>query len=214
MTVTILLADDHHLVRQGIRSVLETNSEFVVVGEASDGWQTMELVESLKPDVTIIDITMPGLNGLEVTRQVHEKTKVIILSMHANEAYVLEALHHGAYGYVLKESTATDLIRAVQKVADGQRFLSAPFSDHVLQTYLTRSQTSPLDPYETLTRREREVLQLMAEGWSTTEISERLYISPRTVEVHRANVMHKLDLHTQTDLVRYAIRRGLIAVDR
>lgn len=213
MSITILLADDHIVVRQGLRSLLEAQPDFAVIGEAKDGPETLQQVDALQPQVLVLDLVMPGMSGMEVVRRVHEQTRVIILSMHSNEAYVVEALRNGAYGYVLKDATAGELIQAIRAVVKGQRFLSAPFSERGIEAYLRRSRTGPLDPYETLTAREREVLALAASGLSNPEIAARLTISPRTAEIHRANMMHKLDLHSQTDLVRYAIRRGLVTLE-
>jgi len=213
MAITILLADDHHVVRTGIRNLLETEVEFEVIGEASTGLEAVQMAEKLSPDVMVLDLMMPGLNGLEVTRQVQHKTKVLILSMHSNEAYVLEALQNGAYGYVLKDSTAEELIQAVHEVSRGKRYLSPPFSDRAIAAYIQRTQSSEMDPYETLTTREREVLLLVAEGHNTGEISQALSISPRTVEGHRASVMHKLNLHSQAEMIRYALRRGILPFD-
>lgn len=213
MPVTILLADDHHVVRQGLRSLLESQPDFKVIGEASDGLETVQLVEKLKPQVVVLDLMMPGLNGLEVARQVQGNTHVVILSMHANEAYVLEALQNGAYGYVLKDSTAADLVQAVRAAGEGRRFLSQPYSELAITAYMQRVHATPQDPYQSLTTREREVLQLMSEGNTNAEMSVRLSISPRTVEVHRANVMRKLSLHSQTDLIRYAIKKGILPMD-
>ncbi len=213
MTISILLADDHHVVRTGIRNLLETEADFNVIGEAATGLEAVQMIEKLNPDVVVLDLMMPGLNGLEVTRQVRNKTKVLILSMHSNEAYVLEALQNGAYGYVLKDSTAEELIQAVHEVSRGKRYLSPPFSEHAIAAYIQRTQSSELDPYETLTTREREVLLLVAEGRNTAEISQALSISPRTVEGHRASVMHKLNLHSQAEMIRYALRRGILPID-
>ncbi|HEX2981593.1 MAG TPA: response regulator transcription factor [Anaerolineaceae bacterium] len=213
MPVDILLADDHHVVRQGLRSLLETQADMNVVGEAANGLETIELVQKLHPQVLVLDIMMPGLNGMEVTRRLKGQTNIVILSMHANEAYVLEALQNGAYGYVLKDATATDLIQAVRAAALERRFLSQPFSELAIAAYARMAQATPLDPYSMLTAREREVLQLTAEGLTNNEISARLSISPRTVEVHRANVMHKLSLHSQTDLIRYALKKGILPMD-
>ena len=159
---------------------------------------------------------MPGLNGLEVTRQVSQRapqTRIIILSMHANEAYVLEALRNGASAYVLKDSRADDLVYAVREVMEGRRYLSPPLSERAINSYIRQANESTLDPYETLTNREREVLNLAAQGCNATEIAQKLSISGRTAETHRANLMRKLDLHTQTDLIRYALRRGIIALE-
>ncbi len=213
MSIKIFLADDHHLVRQGLRSLLDLQPDFEVVGECGDGREAAVAVERTRPDVTILDLMMPGLNGLEVTRLVKDWTRVVILSMHANEAYVLEALRNGAYAYVLKDSTADDLVQAVRSVVEGRRFLSAPLSERAIEAYLLKAQAAPLDPYDTLTSREREVLQLLAEGLTNNEASARLSISPRTVEVHRANLMHKLGLHSQADLIRLAIKRGILPLE-
>ena len=213
MTITILLADDHHVVRQGLRSLLALERDFQVIAEASDGLEAVRTIDRLRPQVSIVDLMMPGLGGLEVTRLVCQWTRVVILSMHDNEAYVIEALRNGAYGYVLKDSTADELIQAVRVVAEGRRFLSSPFSERAIAAYSQKAQSAPLDPYETLTTREREVLHLAAEGLSATDISARLSISPRTVEIHRANAMHKLNLHSQAELIRYALRRGILPME-
>ena len=212
----IVLADDHPVVRHGVRSLLQSDPEFTVVGEASDGIETVQLVEKLSPDVLVVDLMIPGLNGLEITRQVRQRspmTRVIILSMHANEPYVLEALKNGAAGYVLKDSSGTDLIQAVRMVATGQRYLSPPLSERAVEAYMMKSQESSFDAYDGLTDGEREVLQLAAEGLSNPDIAGRLSISPRTVETHRANLMRKLSLKTQTDLIRYALKRGILPME-
>jgi DNA-binding NarL/FixJ family response regulator len=213
---TILLADDHHVVRHGLRALLSAEQDFRVVGEVPDGLEVANLVERLKPDVLVVDLMMPGLNGLEVTRQVRQRTahtRVVILSMHANEGYVLEALRNGASAYVLKDSSSADLIHAVREVAAGRRYLSPPLSEHAMEAYLNKAINTPPDPFDTLTTREREVLHLAAQGHTNTEIGTRLSISPRTAEIHRANLMRKLTLRTQTDLIRYAIRRGIIPLE-
>ena len=216
MNVTLLLADDHHVVRQGLRALLEADPDFRVVGEASDGLEVPDLVERLQPRVLIVDLMMPGLNGLEVTRQVSKRspqTRVLILSMHSNEAYVLEALRNGAAAYVLKDSTAAHLVHAVREVVAGRRYLSPPLSERAIETYAEKAKSTSLDPYETLTTRERQVLHLAAEGLTNAEIADRLSISPRTAETHRANLMRKLGLRSQTDLVRYALRRGIVPME-
>ncbi len=213
---TIVLADDHHIVRQGLRSLLEAESDFSVVGETGDGVEAAQLVERLRPDVLVLDLMMPGLNGLEVTRQVSQRspqTRVVILSMHANEAHVLEALRAGAVAYVLKESTSAELVRAVREAVAGRRYLSPPLSERAIEAYMQKAESVALDPYETLTAREREVLYLVAEGHTNAEIADRLFISRRTVETHRANLMRKLDLRTQTDLISYALRRGILPME-
>ena len=216
MAVTILLADDHHVMRQGLRMLLEAQEDFRVVAEAGDGLEAVKLVERLKPHVLIVDLMMPGINGLEVARQVSHhspQTRIIVLSMYGNEPYVLEALRNGAVGYVLKDADAAELLRAVHEVAAGRRYLSPPLSEHAIEAYLQKAQDAVLDLYETLTTREREVLQLAAEGRTNADIAAVLYISPRTVETHRAHLMHKLDLHTQADLIRYALKRGILPMD-
>lgn len=213
---TIVLADDHVLVRQGLRALLESEPDLAVVGEVGDGLAVAELVERLKPDVLIVDVVMPGLSGLEVTRQVVQRsprTRVVVLSMYANEAYVLEARRNGALGYVLKDASASDLVRAVREAVAGHRYLSPPLSEEAIEEYAKRALPDGLDPYDTLTTREREVLHLAAQGCSGPEIASRLSISPRTVETHRAHLRDKLDLHNQTDLVRYAVQRGIVSVE-
>ncbi len=213
---TIVLADDHHIVRQGLRALLESEPNFRLVGETGDGLEAVRMVEKLQPQVLITDVMMPGLNGLEVTRQVHKAaphTRVIILSMHANDAYVVEALKNGAVGYVLKDSQASDLVQAVKEVAAGRRYLSPPLSEREIELYVKKVEDAPEDPYESLTNREREVLQMAAEGRTSAEIAERLFISPRTAEGHRANVLRKLGLQNHTDLVRFALKRGILPLD-
>ena len=213
MTIKILLADDHHIVRQGLKALLRSEPEFVVIAEAGDGLEAISLVEKLHPDVAVVDLMMPGLSGLEVARQIHTATRVIILSMHANEAYVLEALRVGASGYVLKDSTAEDLVEAVHTVMDGRRYLSSVLSERVIEAYIQKADAVPVDPYDTLTQREREVFQLVVQGMSNNEISARLSLSPRTVEIHRSNLMRKLDLHNQVDLIRFALKKGILTLD-
>ena len=210
---TILLADDHPVVRQGLRALLEAEQDFTIVGEAADGLEVAGLVERLRPNVLVLDLMLPGLGGIEVTRQICHRfpqTRVVILSMYANEAYVLEALRNGAAGYVIKEASAAQLVQAVREVSAGRRYLSPPLSENAIEAYIQKAQATPLDLYETLTSREREVLHLAATGNSNIETADRLGISSRTAETHRANLMRKLGLHSQTELIRYAIRRGII----
>jgi two-component system response regulator NreC len=210
---TILLADDHHVVRQSLRILLEAELDFHVLGETGSGLEAIELAQHLRPDVLVIDIMMPELNGLEVARRIKKqlpRTVVVILSMHENEAYVLEALRAGVAAYVLKKSTAQELVYAIRQGIAGHLFLSPPLSEHAIQAYLEKAQSTALDPYETLTAREREVLHLAAEGLSHAEIAARLSISPRTVEMHHGNLMRKLRLHNQTELIRFALRRGIL----
>lgn len=211
---TIALAEDHHVVRQGFKLVLSAESDFKLVGEAADGLEAVALVEKNHPDVLLLDLMIPRLHGLEVARQVRKsspQTKVIILSMHADEPYVMEALRNGASGYVLKDCTSADLVLAVRTVAAGRRYLSPILAERAITGYVEHPGESELDVYETLTNRERLVLQLAAEGKTSAEIATALFISPRTAETHRANLMRKLGLRSQTDLVRFAIRRGIIA---
>ena len=213
---TIVLADDHQIVRQGLRALLEAEPEFSVTGEASDGLEVAALVEQLEPDVLLLDIKMPGLDGLEVTRQVRRRTpntNVVILSMYANEAYVMEALRNGAVGYVLKGASAADLVQAVKDVAEGRRYLSPPLSERAIEAYVQKAVASTPAALETLTDREREVLHFVVEGYKNSEIATKLEISPRTAETHRARMMRKLDLHTQADLMRFAIQLGLFPVE-
>jgi two-component system, NarL family, response regulator NreC len=213
---TVVLADDHHIVRKGLRTLLEAEAEFAVIGEEADGLKVVALVERLRPDVLLLDVSMPGLNGLEITRQIAKRaihTRVVILSMHANEAYVLDALRHGAAGYVLKDANPAEMLAAVREVRAGRRYLSPALSERAIEAYAKKAQAAPEDPYETLTTREREILQLAAESSSIAEIGARLGISPRTVETHRENLMRKLGLQSQTDLIRYALRRGILPLE-
>jgi DNA-binding NarL/FixJ family response regulator len=213
MTITIVLADDHPLLRRGIRSVFEAEQDFAVVGEAGDGLQMLRLAERLQPNVLVLDLMMPGLNGLDalpVLAQRCPQTHVVVLSLYGDEAYVRQALRGGACGYVLKGSDPDVLVLAVREAAAGRHYLSPPLSERAIEAYLESARSEPQDPHETLTPREREVLQLSAEGNTGAEIGRRLSISPRTVEMHRANLMHKLGLRTQADLIRYALRRGVI----
>ncbi|MFA4837686.1 MAG: response regulator transcription factor, partial [Dehalococcoidia bacterium] len=208
---TIVLADDHDIVRRGLCSVLEVQPGFQVIGEASNGLDTIDLVERLQPDVLVLDIVMPGLNGLEVARRVvrgsSSKTRIVILSMYENEAGVLEALRAGAMAYVVKRSMSDELVRAIREVMEGRRYLSPPLSARAIESYAEKAHGAVLDAYEMLlTAREREVLQLTAEGCTSTEVGSRLCISPRTVDTHRVSAMRKLDLHSQSDVIRFALR--------
>jgi two-component system, NarL family, response regulator NreC len=215
--ISIMLADDHPIVRQGLKALLESEQNFQLVGEAGDGLEAVRLAIRLKPDVLVTDVMMPGLNGLEVTRQVTKslpQTRVIILSMYTDDSYVLEALKNGATGYVLKDSQATDLVEAIREVAAGNKYLSPPLSERELELYAQRIELVPSDPYELLTTREREVLHLVAEGRTSAEIAQQLFISPRTAEGHRANLMRKLGMQNNAELVRYALKRGIVPLDK
>ena len=215
--INIVLADDHQIVRQGLRSLLDAEDDMKVVGSASTGLEAVALTDQLRPEILVTDMMMPELNGIEVTRQALQRspaTRVIVLSMHANEGYVTQALKNGALGYVLKDSSLEELVEAVRSVLLGRRFLSECISERMIETYIQRERDASIDdPYETLTNREREVLQMVVEGNSSTEIAERLTISARTVETHRSNLMRKLSLGNQTELIRFAIRKGILPLE-
>jgi two-component system response regulator NreC len=207
MPIHLLLADDHQLVRQGLRVLLE-QAGMVVLGEAADGLEALQLAHTHPPDVAILDIAMPHLNGLETARRLREavpQTKIIVLTMHTEEPYVLEALQVGAVGYVLKTQAAVDIVQAIHTTLQGAIYLSPRVTHAVVQAYLSGAPPPP-DP---LTSREREILQRIAEGHTTKEIAAYLGLSVKTVESHRINLMRKLDIHETATLVRYAIRRGL-----
>jgi two-component system, NarL family, response regulator NreC len=212
MKTTIVLADDHHIVRQGFKALLENQEDFSVIAEAGDGLEAVKITARMKPDILVVDLIMPGINGLEVTRQVGKlspPTKVIVLSMYPDEPYVIEALQNGACGYVLKESNISDLVRAIREVVAGRHYLSSPLSELAIAAYKEKTKGVSLDLYNTLTTREREVLQLVTEGNTNAEIAAKLFISERTVESHRATMMRKLSLTSRGDLIAYALKRGL-----
>lgn len=211
--ISILLADDHAIVRQGLRGLLKAEPDLEVVGECGDGLETLRLIEQLRPDIVVLDLLMPGLTGLEVARELHRrsaKTRVIVLSMQENEAYVVEALKYGVFAYLLKQASIGDLVKAIHEAVAGRRFLSAPFSDLAVQAYLQRAKGTAFDCQGSLTSRERQVLQLAAEGLTSEAIGHRLFISGRTVEGHRANLMRKLGIRSHVDLIRYAFMHGLL----
>jgi DNA-binding NarL/FixJ family response regulator len=212
--IRILLADDHTLMRQGLRKILEERREWHVVAEASDGRSAISLAVEHAPDVALIDIGMPVLNGIEAARQITRRAgavKIIILSMHADEAYVTQALHAGAKGYLLKDSADTDLIRAIEAVVDGKSFFSPSVAKVLLDDYVrSLAERGITDRYASLSEREREVFQLVAEGRANKEIADLLCVSPSTVETHRARIMEKLDVHSAAEIVLYAVRRGVI----
>lgn len=211
----LLLGDDHTLVRHGLRKILEERADWEIVGEADDGRSAVKKALALHPDVAVLDIGMPLLNGIDATRQiVHKapKVKVLILSMHSDETYVTRALNAGAAGYLLKDSAGKDLIKAVTAVSQGEAFFSPAVSRLMLDDYMRRAATGGVtDRYDTLSDREREIFQLVAEGRSNKEVAELLGISPATVETHRARILQKLDVHNTAELVLYAVRRGVIS---
>jgi len=213
--IRVLLADDHGIVRKGLRFLLERQPGVEVIGEASDGREAVKLAEELAPNVVIMDVAMPALNGIDATMQImktHPKTGVIMLSMHSDEAYLVRALSAGAKGYLLKESAEVDLLRAVQVVAQGRPFFSPQIAQTLLEDYMRTLQQRGLeDTYEILTDREREVLQLLAEGKSNKEVASILNLSVYTVETHRTNLMQKLNLHNTAEIVLYAVRKKIIA---
>jgi DNA-binding NarL/FixJ family response regulator len=213
--IRVLIADDHTLVRAGIRGLLEGLDQVEVVGEAGDGQETLRLAESLHPDIVLLDIGMPGLNGLDVAARLnaqHPAARVLILSMHTSEEYVLRALRAGCAGYLLKGSAVAELEVAVRAVARGETYLSPAVSKHVMDDYVRRTGGSS-DPVEALTARQREVLQLVAEGNTSKDIGERLGLSFKTVEAHRAQIMERLGIHDVASLVRFAVRMGLVSPD-
>lgn len=208
MATQVLLADDHQIVRQGIRAMLE-HEGFRVVGEAADGREAVRMAETTRPDVAILDLAMPGLNGLDSAREIQrcsDRTKTILLTMHTEDPYVLEALRAGISGYVLKTQATIDLVQAIREVTRGAVYLSPGVSRTVVEAYRNKSDLPP-DP---LSPREREVLQLVAEGKTTKEVAALLGVSVKTAESHRMRIMSKLGIHETAGLVRYAIRRGLI----
>ncbi len=210
----ILLADDHNVLRKGLRRILEEQSDLEVVAEASDGRQAVNLANSLKPDVVVMDIAMPLMNGLEATRQIlrrHPDMNVLILSMYSDENYVVQVLQAGARGYLLKDTAEEDLINAVRTVGGGMSFFSPQIAKLLLGDGMQRLRSEGVsDSYDLLTPREREVLQLIAEGKSNKEAATALFVSPTTIETHRARIMDKLDLHSTADIVLYAVRKGVI----
>ena len=216
--IKVLLAEDHTIVRKGLHSLLEKEIGIEVVGEAEDGREAVRKAEKLQPDVVVMDIAMPGLNGLEATRQIKKRfpeMKIIILTVHANEEYVLQTLRAGASGYLVKKAAPGDLIEAIQAVYKGDSFLSPSISKTVIDEYIRQTETkSERDIiYGKLTTREREVFQLIIEGHKNREIADLLYVSIKTVETHKAHIMDKLNVHSTAELIRYAMDKDLIIKD-
>jgi two-component system response regulator NreC len=213
--IRVLLADDHTLIRAGLRLVVEQQPDFAVAGEAENGRQAVAMAESLKPNVVVMDIGMPDLNGIEAARQIrdaHPEIEIVMLSMHSDEGYVLRALKAGARAYLLKDSAEADLARAIHAAAEGKSFFSPAVGKVLLEDYMRKlERTGAEDSYELLSPREREVLQLVAEGKSSKEIATLLNISVYTVETHRAKLMQKLNLKSMPELILYAVRKGIIS---
>jgi two-component system response regulator NreC len=213
---TILLADDHALVRQGLRALLGEEPEFNVIGEAGSGLEAIRLCRDLKPEVLVLDIMLEDVSGIEVARQVKEscpRTAIVVLSMYGDKKHVLEALQAGAKAYVVKKSVSSELVQAVREALVGRRYLGPSLADVVVDAYLEKVESGPADPNDSLSNREREVVHLAAHGYTNADIAERLCISRRTVETHRANAMRKLDLSNHTELLRYALQRGILPPD-
>jgi DNA-binding NarL/FixJ family response regulator len=209
----LLIADDHTLVRQGLRRILEGQPGWEVVAETGDGREAVRLTAELRPDVVLLDIAMPHLNGVEAMQQIERRVpgvRVLVLSMYSDEAYVTRAIRAGASGYLLKDSADTDLIKGITAVAQGKSFFSPAAARVIVDNYARPTATGVADRFDSLSEREREVFQLVAEGYSNKEVAEMLHISPATVETHRAHVMEKLDLHSTAELVLCAVRRGIV----
>ncbi len=213
--IKVLLAEDHTIVRKGLRSLLDNETEIQVVGEAEDGQQAVQKAVQMLPDVVVMDITMPVLNGLEATRQIKKlcpQIKVVILTVHSTEEHIFQTLRAGASAYVVKQGAVNELIEAIQTAYRGETFLSPPISRQVVDAYGRRAEDME-DRYDKLTGREREVLQMIAEGRTNREIAVRMHVTIKTVEAHRAHLMDKLGLHSIAELTRYALRKGMIDQD-
>jgi DNA-binding NarL/FixJ family response regulator len=216
---TVVLVDDHPIVREGIRRLLTAHQEYTVVAETDLGLVGLEAVEQLRPDLAIVDLLLPDLNGIEVIRRMlrtSPQTRVVALSMYSDERHVVEALRAGATAYLVKGASAEEILTALREALSGRRYLSAPLTERVIEEYFSQAPIPPrkADRYDLLTAREREVLEWLARGLTYAEIGDKLTISPRTAETHRTNLMRKLDLRTQADITLYAVQRGLIDPDQ
>ena len=215
--ITVVIADDHHLVREGLRALLEKGDDIKVIGEAADGLQALELVQTLEPNVLVMDIAMPRMNGVQAVEQIHKlgkKTNIIILSMHSNETIVRRALQKGAKGYLLKDSFKEELLLAVQATNRGATYLSSAISEALLaDVYNPEDSNEEIEPLIPLTNRESQLLQLISNGYTNAEMAELMHVSIKTIERHRQNLMTKLNAHNLVDLIRIAIKHGLILID-
>jgi DNA-binding NarL/FixJ family response regulator len=217
MTISIVLADDHRVVREGLRALLERHEDLKVVGEAADGREAVKLAAALKPDVIVMDISMPVLNGIEATQQAIEaspSSRVIILSMYSTSEHIFRSFKAGAQGYLLKESAGADVVNAVRAVREGKRYLSEKIADAILDDFIhQRSLAGSESPISRLSKRERHILQLVVEGKSSSEIGSQLFLSPKTVETYRSRIMHKLSINDVPGLVKFALQHGLTALE-
>lgn len=210
--IRILLADDHALIRTGMKNLLEGNKEFLVVGEAGDGEEVVVRAQELKPDVVVIDISMPKLNGIEATKilkRSRPETGILVLTMHENAEYAYQILKAGATGYVLKNAGKEEITAAIYAVARGEKYFSSRVSEFIMSEYMRKADERSTDSSTVLTKREQEILALIGQGLNNQQIADRLFISPRTVDTHRTNIMQKLDIHDSANLVRYALERGV-----
>ena len=213
--VRIVIAEDHTILREGLKSLLSSNPDFEIIGEAEDGREAIRCVEKFKPDLILMDLSMPRINGLDAIKEIKKRfseTKILVLTVHKTEEYILATLKSGADGYILKDSTHAELVLAVKNVLSGKHYISPGISEKVIEGYLEGKKTlKRKSSWETLTQREREILKLIAEGYKNKEIGDYLCISPKTVEKHRANLMEKLDLHNVQALTAFAIEKGLVS---
>ncbi len=217
MSVKIFLADDHKIIREGLINLLKKQPDFEIIGEAEDGHAAVKKTKALKPDIVIMDIAMPGLNGIEATRQIkteQPEVKVIALSMHSEKRFVAEMLNAGASGYLLKTSAFEELVQAIQAVLLDKIYLTPKIAEDVIKDYISHVPRESLSAFSLLTQRERVVLQLIAEGNSTKKIASLLFLSTKTIETHRQNVMEKLDLRSVAELTKYAVREGITSLDK